>query len=437
MFQKIKDTIKSLLPEPIVRIIQQWLGHFHACKRFLFWLSNLRTWPSLLIYFRSMRTGHIDRSHVCRSWDGVQPLRVTFVAGVGDMRVVRLAAAAQSVGIKVQLVIRRTPPHRDEMVDGHSQYFENIVWFEHWPGDLDKCLEAIHAFGSHLVHCHMQLDFNQAGVWLLAACDLPIVGDAYDMVNVQANLEHPDVKKLALPQVAWEKVWYQNAEGICFRSPYRKYMERKGIFFRKDAHFVHAPEPVVTERLFAGNKEDVVCNIMLFYWYAGSKTFFNRIKKCILSDNLKLFTINLQCIDGLPASVSSLPVCPYIEWIGWLQRSDAYVLVPVNDELSDVPRYTNIPIQDSFANRVIDVLENGAILVLPDDWRYKKNLLKKTSRVLVISAEDLSKSEFWASLPEKIAKLREKPYDFSHCNEVYIGQKLFKFYSRILGKPVA
>lgn len=384
----------------------------------------------------ALATGKISRSHVKYLWDGKSPIRVTFISGRGDLRVMRLAAAAKSAGIQTQLIIRTTGKQHNDLVD--ESLFEKVLWFGALPYDLPEIIKAIDNFGSHLVHCHMELDFNQAGVWLLTACDLPFVGDAYDMVNAQYIPEHDWNKNWYPAQSKWEKVWYENAEGICFRSPYRKHMERRGIFFRKDALYTLTQEPILSSCINERSPEvNKPCKVLLEFFGDHTEKWFQRFEQCSLdTSNFEFSTIQYGPIDDLPKPTFCTihPFLPHKDWLQLIRSTDVFINVPFESFPGVRPSIVQDVRKDLSSNHYIECLEAGMILVLPKEYTFPYNYNRKTNRVIRCDGNEFESSEFWKSLPGRISKLRSKKADFSYCNEIAIGRKLYNFYVRILKK---
>ncbi len=381
----------------------------------------------------AMHSGVIPRSHVKYRWDGMSPLRVTFFASLGDMRVMRLAAAAKAAGIHVQLVVCHFNQQRDDMIDPST--YDKVVWVDSIPGDLSVVLDAIHDFDSHLVHCFMQCTANHCGVWLLAACDLPMVGDAYDMVNVQYALETSTGENRLAVNSEWEKIWLANCEGVCFRSPYKKYLQKGGVVSCKWENAIHLPEPVIT-KCNKQKKPTKTANILIWYYEEPSRNFFSKLESLGIFRIPDVFFYTIDCsgtadherkIDNL----TIYPTLSYNEWVTLLSLCDAYV-VPDWQEVLNPLVYRQVPRYDHFGNRYPEALENDCCLILSENYRYCKNLYKTTNRTLVISPKDFFSRVFWEGLPQKLQLIRRQPANFASVNHEYAGNKLSAFYKNIL-----
>lgn len=385
------------------------------------------------IVINALNSGKIARNHVEYLWDGISPLRVTFFASLGDMRVMRLAAAAKAVGIHVQLVICHFNQQRDDMII--PDYFDKVVWINSVPGDLPIALAAIREFGSHLVHCFMQCTANHCGVWLLASCDLPIVGDAYDMVNVQYNPEIEREERWFSKNSIWEKIWYENCEGVCFRSPYKKFLQRGNFSSRKSTQMMHLPEPMI-DCCKMQNRISEQIKVLIWYYEEPSRKFFSKLESLGIFrlDNILFYTID--CTGGVvqERKIDNLTICPtlpYKEWIALLSACDAYV-VPDWCDILDPLKYIQSARYDHFGNRYPEALENDCFLILSENYRYCKSLYKTTNRALAIKYDEFFSCAFWKNLPQQLKALKQCPADFSRVNVTSASQKIYKFYKSIL-----
>lgn len=397
-------------------------------------LSKLGTAPKkdwCCRYAVALLTGSYDRSHVRRPYlSESEPLRVTFVAGMCDMRVMRLAAAAQSAGVKVQLVVLHS--NRDDMFC--PQYFEQVVWIDAWPQDLEKTLQAIQDFGSHLVHCHMQLNFNQGAMWLLASCPLPIIGDAYDMVNVQYNPDYPDSCEWYPIQSELEKIWYRSVEGVCFRSPYRASMKKRRIEMRASAPYIHLPEPLVKASCTSQKSfKQTSYNIFLPYWRRETDEDFKRLEKFIKNFPCELFVIDyLDNPSHLSAEYHPVAPMKYAEYKKFLDKIDIVLMLPTTHVKNDF--LITEEIKGNHGNKYTEFFEKNILLLEPEYYKYICNYYCKTNLLISYNADEIFTESFWGAVLKKKERLNIVDNIDTRYFEEFQGQRLSVFYENFFLK---
>lgn len=355
-----------------------------------------------------------------------QPLRVTFVAGMGDMRVMRIAYAAQSAGIKVQLIIERGEEHRNNVV--RPDFFDSVFWIHNLFHNIDVVVVAINNFKSQLVHCFMQCNYNHAAVLLKLNCKLPIIGDAYDMVAVQYNLNSPVIQDWLRQSAEYEKIWYPIVDGICFRSPYKKFMTKQNIMPKQNAEIIHLPEPImlpIQEKISKPNQSKKI----LLYLHRIHEHHIKKLEPIIdFFHGIEFYCIDLNNFKTKYKNkrIKFIPKMDYNNWILFLKQIDAYVLTPMIH--ADLFGYKdNLP--DQFSNRFVDILNNNVKLVVPDSLRYAKNIFKKTNYAIVYEEDDFLSIESWKVLLKKVYNPTLPNMDY--IGHIESGQKLKRFYQKI------
>jgi hypothetical protein len=362
-----------------------------------------------------------------------RPLRVTFVAGVGDMRVIRLAAAAQSAGIKTQLIIRQTTPFRDDMV--HTEFFERVVWLDNWswPWEVDSFQKNILEFNTDIIHCCMQLDANALAVYLLAICPLPLVGDAYDMVNVQYTPHDNFTKSWYPTQSALEQIWYRNVDGICFRSPYFSIMKRYRILPKNNCKITIVPEPLLSINNYYKTSTDSK-NILLSPFTDNIEQEIELIGDALKGTNINCYVIPIDITKNIKFNerFTIIGQMTYRKYCDFLNTIDAYIQLPRKLSLYH-PRVKKENAYLIWRNNWCDVIERGKHLFIPECYKFVFNYFKETQLVHFFGSDDPISNEFWNKKINNILQCQNIP-DLSKYNYLTYGKKLEKFYMSILTK---
>ena len=357
-------------------------------------------------------------------------MKVTFVSGLIDMRVIRLAAAAQSCGIDVQL-IGRDEHWAKGMLD--DKYFSEVHVYSDLGAAWPEVLARMEHFGSELVHCHMQWPYNHLCWWLLRTCKLPIVGDAYDMVNVQYEMDHPRTVNWAPRQRNREKLWLRRVDGICFRSPYLKYLESEGIVPKESCQTILMPEPLLSEVYEAAPDPVVreINHISMMYWNEDhSEDLAELAPYCAGIENLRFHAIvrDKNYPVAPPSYLTMHDLMPKHVYNRFLDLIDAYVIFP---SALRPGRCRTDTMCDFFGNRLPEVLERKKLIILPR-WRtYIKDLYPEDSLILFDHEESLTR-EFWESLPARIAEKKQAKADMHPFLEIETGKKLHEFYRNVI-----
>jgi hypothetical protein len=352
------------------------------------------------------------------------------VAGVGDMRVMRLAAAAQSAGIKTQLIIRKTTSYRDDMV--RREFFDRVVWLEKWswPWEIDTFQKSITEFGTDIVHCCLQLNTNALAAHLLATCPLPLVGDAYDMVTVQYHPQHDFAKKWYASQSVLEQLWYKNADGICFRSPYFGIMKHYNILPQKNCKITIIPEPLL--EVACSRENNSVKNILLSPFSDNIEKELEMISEALNDTGINCYIIPMGITKNikLDKRFTIIEQMPYKQYGHFLNTIDAYIQLP-RSLLIYPARVKKENAYLIWRNNWSDVIERGVHLFVPEFFQYVFGYFRKTEIVHYFGKDELISHKFWSKRLIKILNCQNKP-DLSRYNYINCGRKLKKFYESIV-----
>lgn len=448
MKKRIKKVLWTSLPRPVRRALRR-AGESRAARlaaefrgpdeQWRDWVRNPQNAGYAKRYQKLMKDGRLSWSLQLKKKLRRGPVRrVAFVASLGDMRVMRLAAAAQSAGLKILLLIQHDTKLRDGMVD--PTLFERVVWFNSVPEDLPLILDEIRKFGADLAHCHIQCDRNYLGAWLIANCDVPFVGDAYDMVNVQFNPDYPPFKDPTHPEYKdwlpqnnfWEKRWYENSDGICFRSPYKRMMEREGIYLSKKAQYIHLPEPLLEKFYERPDKNQEKRSMLFWIWRDECLNDVRKLEK--IWERHHVESILLNCLDHDLENISDrhtvIRTLDFNNYQKLLRKLDFILMLPITPNI-DQPDYRHDSIPRVFSNKFIDFIEKGCIFFLSKQYRYIHNFLKKTGYCVPYTKDEIMKPEFWARVFSMTPNYDKEIPDFYF--EKFQGEKLKKFYAEVVG----
>lgn len=425
--EKARKVLMTSLPKPLRHRL---LGVLEVCEkeRLYEWAQDPQKRMYIKRYLKLVDAGRLSwrlklrkkqRAKACQTVH-----RVAFVASLGDMRVMRLAAAAQSAGLKLLLLVQHDTAHRDGMV--MPELLEKVVWYNSVPHDLPLILDEIKAFDADLVHCFIQCDRNHLGAWLIANCDVPFVGDAYDMVNVQFNPDYPDYGHWYPQNSLWEKRWYENSDGICFRSPYKRAMTTLGIKLPEKVPFIHIPEPLLrTDGEKAQKKRQILvsCHDRLLYDIIPD---LERIWKNMGLEIIILDSGNCTP-DHIKKAYTVFPKLLYKEYTKLLSESCCLFLSPFpEDVIRRNDRFEFVHLV--FQNKSVDALQYKCSLLFPSWYKYIGTLYKRTGKFFGYDISSLFDGNLWSRAVGAGMENTDLPDAYF---EARAGEKLRTFYDRV------
>jgi hypothetical protein len=378
-------------------------------------------------YADSILAQSVSRTQKNQYLTGNEQLKVTFVAGCGDMRVTRIAAAAKAAGMKVQLIVRRKNILCDSMID--ERYFDNIVWIDMWPQELGKTITAIEEFGSHIVHCHMWLTCNNIALWLLCSCSTPVVCDAYDMVNIQYKI--CEKTKHWLPtQRSLEKIWLQSADGICFRAIYKRILHSGDIQFKNGCRFLNFAEPLILDDKMIPMHDTKRMKILSMYNHPSCEQDLRRLD----GSQCGLEFVVIRCWATLhsyvPPGMQTYEPLAYADYTSVINECVGYLELP--SSLEAIPdRYNKDNLKYFRANRHADCLERGLVLFLPKYWEYPFMYYKGSNRAFTYSPGEICSGNFSRILAERLHAASRVPAKLTPYGEHRQGVRLKNFYRRL------
>lgn len=360
-------------------------------------------------------------------------MHITFLSSRIDMRIMRLAYAAKAVDIKLHLCVQdcTVSPGMFEL-----NVFDKISLYTNLYSQINHILQEVYDFESALIHCFVSVEYNQDAVLLVKRCGIPVIGDAYDMINTQYTPECHEYAKWPTPQqAALEKYWVERVDGICFRSPYLRFLKEKQINPKDDCIFAHIAEPVISKKYnnFCKKVDRNNFSIYLGYWFDAFSDEFNSIEKYCIPTSYNFYALPYPVfVNKLspPEYVKLYQNMPYTIYIKFIKKFDMTILTPFKEKDQDclypgMTRYI-------FSNSVVDLIETGKAVFIPK-WRlYMRSLFSKLNRVIFFDPEEIYTHKFWTELPGRVQSVLEKPEDISSVDENSAGARMKKFYIEVL-----
>lgn len=372
-------------------------------------------------------------------------MKITFFITRLDMRVLRMALAAKEAGIVLQLFsFNKVEP----LLVPVPQPFSDIVYYENAQG-IQKLIGKATDFGSELVHAFASCNTNANLVHLCHYCKLPIVGDAYDMMNVQyvQNIYNTGL----MNNIATERQWLDKVDALCLRSRYVKLLKSAQLY-HVGKNVMYLPEPyeprLAVDRVKLSSKSGGT-HILFMIDHSladGDAHYFVKMIRSAQEANIYFHILEWPSIK-VPARLKDyfekkfpnifihefMDFNKYIELVARMdiitQNTDFYACLNKNGaygtyRLDAAPYF--------FANKVNEALECNALYMVPEFFKAQGDYALKGGRGLVFGQCDLTNEAFWKGLAERVPAMTQKPVTGHHISTGYQGKRLLRFYEKVI-----
>lgn len=341
-----------------------------------------------------------------RQQHDTSPMRLTFFAGADNLRVLRLALTAKAAGCNVQVIIQSSVA-----LEAYD-CFDSVVYFTNIFTDLQRITEEIDNFNTDCVHAVIQMHVNLLLVALLLAVDVPVIGDAYDMVNIQykdsAVTHLPHEKRL-------ERLWLTDIAGLCMRAPYLGLIKKAGLKIgRIPAATVY--DPLIPEWCNFPQKlrdSDGKFHIMVFGFYrnpAQDTESIEQLLPYLAACNVHVHVIIICNANNILATLHKKFLQKYdcITYHDKMSYPDYTKLLGSMDMLLECHNTPYCPIEAMgytpnstpfhFPNKNCDCIENNVLRYVPECMKYSKWLCRKADIGVENSDIEIFNTQFWKNI---------------------------------------
>lgn len=395
-------------------------------------------------YLQCIREDSIPHLHKKkRQQHDTRPKRITFFSGADNPRILRLAQTAKAAGCIVQIIIQSSAP-----LEGYDD-FDSIIHFDNIFTDLKRITEEIDNFDADCVHAVIQMHVNLLLVALLLVTKVPVIGDAYDMVNIQ----YKDSAVTHLPyEKRLERLWLASVSGLCMRAPYLGLIKKAGIKMgRIPAATVY--DPLIPERCRFPQKlreTDGKIHIMTFGFFRKPEEDTESIQQLLpylASCNVQVHIIMTRNSDNSIGMMhkeylqnydcityhDKLPYAAYIQLLGSMDM----LMECQNTLYCPIERmgYTANTVPFHFPNKNCDCIENDVIRYVPECMLFSKWLCRKAGIAVDNKDTEIYSEKFWKNIVHSPKKTKQEYLQNIVKMAAYTQKKLIKIYNKVIFPP--
>lgn len=397
-------------------------------------------------YLQCIQQDAIPPRHVKkRSQHDTRPLRISFFAGADNQRILRLALTAKTAGYSVQVIIQTSTP-----LEAYAE-FDSVIYFESIFVDMQRIAEAIESFDADCVHAVIQMHVNLLLVALLLTVKVPVIGDAYDMVNVQ----YQDFVLAHLPyEKRLERLWLEDIDGLCMRAPYLGLMKKAGIR-PKRIPVATVYDPLIPERCHFPQKlreSDGKFHIMVLGFHrapAEDTESIEQLLPYLVSCNVQVHMLIVRNPDNIISTLhkqylqkyncityhDKMPYPAYMQLLGSMD-----MLMECQNALNcpiEVMGYTPSSVPFHFPNKNCDCIENNVIRYIPECMTYSKWFCNRAGIGVKNSDIEVYTTHFWKNIihNKSIDREQYKKNIIDICE--YTNNRLLNLYKKSLYTQVS
>lgn len=370
-------------------------------------------------------------------------MNITFYSNRLDMRISRLALAAKEAGIALQLIVSDSAEPWQLSVP--SPFSSVITYTQTTP--LHVLMQHMHNFGTDLIHAFANYSANAHLSALSHQCPLPIVGDAYDMLNSQyASKAMPE----SFPtQLLLEQQWLAQIDGLCLRSRYAKLLQKAGCY-HVGKQVIFMPEPCEPSLARARKKfsRHGGTHILFMLDYTLAKGiagyFIDILRAC------QDFDIYWHILEWPEIKVpekfkeyfaKKFPNVVYHDYMKTEQYMELMSRVDIATQNLDfhfhalIGSYMQYRLDAApyfFSNKINETIECDSIYMIPDYFRAQAEYAQKGRRGISVGPGELVNKDFWRTLSQRVSEIHTEPQNFSKISTQYQGQRLRRFYEKVI-----
>lgn len=439
-------------------IFAQWLAKTpdipHLARCLAFCDASRTRREAYLAYARALEGNYIPVPPLVRAprAPGERPLRVSFITDYVSPRVTRHMACAKQGGMVVQGLFKEAPVPYTTLA---PPLYDELSFYRDCSHDLNAIIEKVVAFDADIVHLPTHMHVNETTLALTCALPFPVVGDAYDLINVIFNPEII-IRHGFKPQLAAEKAWFRNVDGLCMRSKVLKYANKNGML-RPKTTALFFPEVCVETSIQASKLSDYdgkthclvtgtmdymfgECLLQMATVMNGANimvhivpTYYEKGKNNPAVEQLKDKLAKFNCFQ-------LHHTMPHRHFLRFLAKIDVlldaiFIELPVYDTAKTGE--TTATILHGMGNRICDALEQDVAIMVSPQYEDRAKFAATANRAIFARREELMSREFWAGLLTTVRRIRQVPRNLTPFAAPRQSGRLERFYRAVMRRALA
>ena len=362
-----------------------------------------------------------------------EDLRISFFCLSLTNRVHRLALCAKNFGAKIQFITQ--DKCTDDFLENSTSLscFDNIVHIANPFTDMADILNAMEKFNTNIMHCHAQCTFTSSLFPFIAAANVPVVIDYYD-------LNHGTYSFWPIPFFKenrfFEKVCFSNTDGISMRSPFLRMPVVRDIY-KTGTPVALLQDPIISSwckrKTVNGNKIHIAID--------GDSNEYETLRRII--DDIVKFSLNNNSIHlhiyrsaGLEGrynqkNITLYKYIQYDKFSSFLSSMDAFIILDLK-EFEIVAGYH--PDHHKYSSRcsLVAGLEADLVFIHPKRIEFMYKTSGKARRAIPYTHDDIYKTSFWETLPGKIRQLQNTEPEREWLSDIRTSKRMKAFYQHVI-----
>jgi len=382
---------------------------------------------------------------------GTRPLRVTFIADYVSPRVTRHMACAKHGGMTVQGIFKEGPAPYTTL---EPCFYDTLTYYKNSSQDLDAIIQEITTFDADIVHMPTHLHVNETALALTCSLPFPLVGDAYDLLNIIFNKETV-IKNYFEAQLNLECGWFRNVDGLCMRSRVIQFANRSGML-RKGTGAIYFPEVCFENTLNHTRLSDCDGKVHCIITGTMDYTFgecLSQLAPYIKDTNTIIHIVPTYYEKGtknpqVEKICQALEKYSFFHFHNTMPHDQYSIFLGTMDILID-GIFIELPIYDrektgesqaaiySMGNRICDALEQDVLIMVSPLYKDRARLATVAHRAIIVRRNELLSTPFWRDLQTKVKMALQTQMNLEKLSPPYQSKRLERFYHSVMRRAVA